>query len=62
MNVHKCDFCKKEVDRPITAGVGFFTRERVELCDDCGTPILKFLQEHKIIKEKQQKICSTKKT
>ncbi|MCX6723547.1 MAG: hypothetical protein NT155_00020 [Candidatus Staskawiczbacteria bacterium] len=57
MDIKKCDFCKKEIfESPVTAGRGFFTGIRVELCDDCGEPILKFLRKHKLIDKNNKRI------
>jgi len=54
MIITKCDFCKKKIkDKPITAGLGFFPK--VELCEKCGAPILKFLKKHKIIESAKTK-------
>lgn len=55
MRLIKCDLCKKEIkEEPITAGTGFFPK--AELCQECGSPILKFLKKHKFIKEEKGKI------
>ena len=56
MDIKKCDFCKKEIKGAVVAGTGFFSGAHVELCDDCGAPILKFLQKHKIIDKNKQRI------
>jgi len=56
MNIKKCDLCKKEIKEPIVAGTGFFSGVHVELCDDCGSPILKFLRKHKIIDKNKEEI------
>ena len=54
MRIIKCDLCKKVIkDEPITAGVGFFPN--VELCEKCGSSILKFLKKHKFIESKNTK-------
>ena len=54
MFVHKCDFCGKEIKEPVLVGVGFSPRK--ELCDECGAPILRFLQKYKIIDKNKNKI------
>lgn len=47
--VIKCDICKKAVkDDSITVSRGFGSR--IELCEKCGLPIIKFLRKHKLIK------------
>lgn len=56
MNVKKCDLCKKKISgHPVTAGIGHLS-VGVELCDDCGIPILKFLRKHKIIDKNDKAI------
>jgi len=38
MRIIKCDLCRKEIkEKPITAGVGYFSG--IELCEKCGKPI-----------------------
>ncbi len=52
MMVIKCDICKKAVrDESITVSKGF--APRVELCQKCGAPIIKFLRKHEFIKERK---------
>lgn len=52
MKITKCDLCKKKInDEPITAGIGFFPR--AELCEKCGSSILKFLKKHKLLESKK---------
>jgi len=54
MRIIKCDLCKKRIKgESITAGIGFFPN--VELCEKCGSPILKFLKKHKFIESKNTK-------
>ena len=54
MNVFKCDFCEKEIkdDQPLTVGRGYFGGLRVELCNNCGSSIIRLLKKKKTIKEK----------
>ena len=53
MRVTKCDLCKKNIQyEPITAGVGFFPK--AELCEKCGSPILKFLRKYKFVETKKK--------
>ena len=55
MKTTTCDFCHKKIkEEPVVAGIGYFPD--VELCDDCGSPILKFLQKHKIIDKNKKEI------
>ena len=57
MRVIKCDLCKKKIKgEPVTAGIGFFPK--IELCEKCGAPILKFLRKHRVFKKKQPKTKS----
>jgi len=58
MNVKKCDFCEKELkdSQHVGAGVGYFLRPDVELCLECGKPILIFLRKHKIIDKNNEKV------
>jgi len=54
MRVIKCDLCKKKIIKePVIAGVGFLSR--VELCERCGTPILKFLRKNKLVENVKNK-------
>lgn len=58
MMINKCDLCKKEVEKEVvTAGFGYWGR--VELCHECGAPIIKFLKRKKLIKEEKVKIKSS---
>ncbi|MDO8486132.1 MAG: hypothetical protein Q7S77_00310 [Candidatus Staskawiczbacteria bacterium] len=55
MRITKCDLCKKEIkDNSVTAGIGLWPK--AELCQDCGSPILKFLKKHKFIKDEKKEI------
>ena len=53
MIVTKCDKCGKEIEfgESIVAGVDFVTK--VELCQTCGQPVLKFLKSQKFPKAKR---------
>ncbi len=54
MRITKCDLCKKKIKgEPIIVYAGLFSK--VELCEKCGSPILKFLKKHKFIKPKENK-------
>jgi len=49
MTMTKCDICKKAIkDDSITVSRGFGSR--VELCQKCGIPVIKFLKRKKLIK------------
>ncbi|HLD38514.1 MAG: hypothetical protein A3G45_00985 [Candidatus Staskawiczbacteria bacterium RIFCSPLOWO2_12_FULL_37_15] len=56
MFVRKCDLCEKEVKDPVVASAGFLSGAKLELCDDCGEPILKFLRKNKIIDKNNKEI------
>jgi len=48
MRITKCDLCKKNIKgEAITAGIGFFPK--AELCEKCGSSILKFLKKNKFL-------------
>lgn len=58
MRVLKCDLCKKNIkDKPVTAGLGYYS---VEMCEKCGAPIIAFLEKNKLF-EKNAKNIWTKK-
>ena len=60
MGIIKCDLCKRKITgEPITAGVGLF--RIAELCKKCGFPIVKFLKQHKLIKQSDISETDTKK-
>lgn len=53
----KCDFCNKEIKGDtVIAGRGVFASLKVELCEECGEPILKFLRKNKIIDKNNEEI------
>lgn len=53
MTIRKCDMCKKEInDQYVADWAGFYAD--VELCQDCGSPILGFLQRYKFIKKEEK--------
>ncbi len=52
--VTKCDLCKKEIEKePVMAGFGFWGR--AQLCKDCGSPIITFLEEKNLLKKENKK-------
>ena len=58
--IAKCDLCKKEIkNEPITAGLGFLAKN--QLCERCGSPILEFLEKHKLA-DKDKIACFRGKT
>jgi ribosome-binding protein aMBF1 (putative translation factor) len=57
MWITKCDLCKKEIEGDhVTAGAGYSSK--VELCQNCGLPVIKFLKKNKFIKEEKPKTKS----
>ncbi len=55
MNVTKCDICKEEInEQTVRVGFGFWV-DYMEVCEDCGAPVVEFLKKHKIIKEEHKK-------
>ena len=56
MNISKCDVCKKEVERPVIGAIGYFVGPKIELCNDCGAPILELLRKYKIISNNKKEI------
>ena len=51
----KCDLCKKEIDKMKKVVAGTAHLDVMELCYDCGSPVVKFLEEHKFFKEEKYK-------
>lgn len=56
MNISKCDVCKKEVEKPVIGAIGYFVGPKIELCNECGEPILELLRKHKIIAKIKKRI------
>lgn len=49
MFVEKCDLCGKELSRGSYVKVGYHSPlPEYALCDDCGAPVLVFLQAHQL--------------
>ncbi|MFZ2603815.1 MAG: hypothetical protein WAX79_07450 [Candidatus Omnitrophota bacterium] len=49
MTITKCDLCKKKImGKAVEASFGY--RNRIELCDKCGLPVLSFLKKNKLFK------------
>lgn len=59
MFVQKCDLCQKEIKDPIVASAGRLS-EKLDLCFDCGKPILQFLKKHKVIDAEAEKKIKAK--
>jgi len=56
MRVNKCDLCQKEIKTPIVASIGLLCSTGLEMCEDCGAPILRFLRKHKVIDKNNKEI------
>ncbi|MBU2264816.1 hypothetical protein KJ784_01355 [Patescibacteria group bacterium] len=55
MNIKKCDICKKVMkDRE---GIKIYPQSEIfasfEICDKCGVPVMRFLKNKKLIKDKK---------
>lgn len=55
MFVQKCDLCKIEIERPIVVKIENLG-PKVDLCNICGEPILKFLRKNKVIDKNNKEI------
>ncbi len=55
MFITKCDICKKEIDHTNKVDVRFAWTKKVDLCEECASPILKFLQKNKFLDKKEIK-------
>lgn len=55
MTITQCDICQKKIDEePIIAGISFW--KKVELCHDCGKPVLKFLKANGLLEKEFRKL------
>ena len=53
MDIKKCDLCKKKIKGGDgSVYVRFASFNHTDLCEDCASPVLKFLQKNKIINKK----------
>lgn len=49
MTIHTCDKCGATLDQdPLQVGIGFY---RVELCKQCGEPLIAFLKDANLLHE-----------
>jgi len=55
MIVMKCDICRKEIDHTNEVDIRFAWTGKVDLCEDCGEPVLKFLKKNKFLNKKEIK-------
>ena len=53
MFVTKCDICNKEIDLRDKVDIRFAYSESVDLCEECASPIFKFLEKNKLFKNKK---------
>jgi len=57
VTIKKCDKCRKVIKgEPVLAGVGFW--KRVELCQACGEPVLKFLRASNLLGDELEKLVT----
>lgn len=55
MLILKCDLCKKEISHDKDVDIRFAWTKKVELCEKCASPVLKFLQKNKFLNKKEIK-------
>ncbi|KKQ22151.1 MAG: hypothetical protein US35_C0013G0024 [Parcubacteria group bacterium GW2011_GWA2_37_10] len=55
MLILKCDLCKKELSRDKDVDIRFAWTKKVDLCEDCASPVLQFLQKNKFLDKKEIK-------
>lgn len=53
MFITKCDLCNKEISHKEKVGVNFanYNYKDVDLCENCASPIFKFLKKNKLFNE-----------
>ena len=54
MLVNKCDICNetlKKDTRSVHIGIGGYFSNHIEICEKCAEPVLKFLENKKLIGE-----------
>lgn len=53
MNITKCDICKKTIKKgadSVHIGIGSsMLSNHIEICSDCGKPVLKLLRDKRLI-------------
>ena len=50
MRITKCDICKKTIkdnSKSVYIGIGSILRNIAEICENCGKPIIKILEDNK---------------
>ena len=52
----KCDLCNKTIkdDKYVLAGTNYFLK-RLEVCYNCGEPVVEFLKKHKFLNDETSK-------
>jgi len=58
MRITKCDICNKTIkkdSKSIYIGVGSIFLNAIEICENCGKPVLKLLEDNKLIKFEDKK-------
>ncbi len=54
MMVFKCDRCKRTLEPSRVVRVDAGWQNRVELCADCGRPIIQTLKKYKLFSEEKR--------
>lgn len=55
MDIKKCDLCKKEIKDRKYAHIRFDVCESAEFCENCASPIYKFLEQNNFLDKKEIK-------
>jgi len=56
MNITKCDICKKTIkkdSKSLYIGLGSIFSNHIEICENCGKPVMKLLKDKKLIESKR---------
>ncbi|MCX6723909.1 MAG: hypothetical protein NT155_01895 [Candidatus Staskawiczbacteria bacterium] len=57
MDIKKCDLCKKKIEGGDgSVYVRFASFDHADLCEECASPVYKFLQKNKFLDKKQKNI------
>ena len=57
MNIVKCDICKKTIKstgESVLIRIGGFFGKPSEICQNCAKPIVKFMENKKLIKKEKK--------
>lgn len=58
MKITQCDICKKTIEKDSTSiciGLGSIFSNHVEICTNCGKPVLKLMKDKKLLKGENKK-------